>query len=213
MKAIRILISAILSVFLGLTAASQIIERRLAPIIATSEQGAPNIEPEWIRLDLAQDQVINEIVLYPLAEPLSERSALGLAPKDKLMDLLYKNPWLQKLTVKVSLDAWHWDTVSETNNLKPPKLEEPQRFSFLERPVKQIWIIGERLGILVDGPMREFWGHCWAIGEVQALGRGGNWALASRGTGVTTSSIQYGSQGKRQELEEWWSLHYDMGRK
>ena len=178
MKAARILASAVLSVFLVLTAGSQIVDRRLAPIIATSEegvpvrsygelyvydqspdfqphntiqfnnanpkekiqplksweidsnlfgatpprmpraahtdrqfqlpinlidgnpetwwvslgQGMPNVEPEWIRLDLAQDQVINEIVLYPMAEPFSERSALDLAPKDALADLLYKNP-------------------------------------------------------------------------------------------------------------------------
>jgi hypothetical protein len=177
-------------------------------------QGAPSVEPEWIRIDLAQDQMISEIVLHPLVEGLSERGVIDLAPTEEgRKGFRYQNPWPQKFTVKVSRDAWHWDTVYENNNQSAPGLGNPVRIAFPQRPVKQIWIIGERLGLFVDGPFRGFWGHCWAVSGIDANGHGGNWARVSRGAVVTTSSTNYGYQGRRQELNDWWSLHYDMGLK
>jgi hypothetical protein len=174
-------------------------------------QPQPNFEPEWIRLDLPQERMIQEIVLLPRSVPLPER---GVDPEWG-PTARYLDPLPKKLTIKVSLDAWHWDTVYQTDNLEaPPKMGAPMRFRFPVRRVKQIWIIGENFGLMVSGPFIDFWGHCWSLAEVQALDDNGfNWALASRGTGVTTSSTNYGYQGKRQELADWWSLHYDMGLK
>jgi len=183
-------------------------------------QGQAGIEPEWIRLDLAWEKVIDEIVLYPVAEPLPKRGIIGLGPNpDHLMSYRYDNPWPKKLTIKMSLDAWHWETVYETNDLQAPKLGEPVRINIPPRPAKQVWIIGEMFGSYVQGPFNEFWGRCWAVGEIQALKNAStnnsfvNHALASKGAGVTTSSTHYGYQGRRQELEEWWPLHYDIGLK
>lgn len=174
-------------------------------------QPQPNLEPEWIRLDLPQEQMIQEIVLVPRVAPLPER---GVNPEWGPTSR-YLDPLPKKLTIKVSLDAWHWDTVYQTDDLEAPaKMGEPMRFQFPIRRVKQVWIIGENFGLMVTGPFIDFWGHCWSLAEVQALDdKGNNWALVSRGTGVTTSSTNYGYQGKRQELSDWWSLHYDMGLK
>jgi len=174
-------------------------------------QPQPNFEPEWIRLDLPQERMIQEIVLLPRSTLLPER---GVDPEWG-PTARYLDPLPKRLSIKVSLDAWHWDTVYQTDSLEPPRsMGAPMRFRFPLRRVKQIWIIGENFGLMVSGPFVDFWGHCWSVAEVQVLDENGfNWALASLGTGVTTSSTNYGYQGKRQELADWWSLHYDMGLK
>lgn len=174
-------------------------------------QPQPNIEPEWIRLDFPQQRVIEEIVLYPRAEPLPERGVnASWGPTAR-----YYNPMPKKLTIRVSIDGWHWDTVYATSDLvAPAQMGEPMHFRFPRRRVKQVWIVGEMFDLMVTGPFTDFWGHCWTLGEVQALDeKGRNWALTTFGTGVTTSSTNYGYQGKRDELADWWSLHYDLGLK
>ena len=172
-------------------------------------QSQPNIEPEWIRIDLSQEQMLDAVELMPLVEPLPERGVV----KEWGGDVQYHNPWPQRLTIKLSLDGWHWDTVYETTNLPKSELGEKQVFRFPPRRAKQIWIIGENLGRFVDGPFVDFWGFCWAVSEVRVLSGEQDQALVSKGAGVTTSSTNYGYQGRRQELQDWWSLHYDLGLK
>ena len=176
---------------------------------ASRNQGMPNLEPEWVRIDLAQDRVIGTIELVPLGEALPER---GINPGWG-ESARYYNPWPGKLTVKVSLDEWHWDTVFQTDQMPRSELGKPFTIHFPARPIKQIWITGELLDRCVQGPFLDFWGHAWAMSEVRVIGEGANWALAGRGAGVTTSSTNYGYQGRRQEMADWWSLQYDMGLK
>ena len=111
-------------------------------------QAQPDVQEEWVRIDMAMERPIREIVL------MAKQDGFGIPGK---------------LTVKVSLDAWHWETVYETNDLPAPKLGEPVRISIPPRPAKQVWIIGEMFGSYVQGPFNEFWGRCWAVSEIQAL--------------------------------------------
>ena len=98
--------------------------------------------------------MIQEVVLLTRAEPLPER---GVNPSWG-PTARYYNPMPKKLTIRVSLDAWHWDTVFETDNLQPPKtMGEAMHFRFPIRRVKQIWIIGEMFDLMVTGPFMEFW--------------------------------------------------------
>jgi len=185
-------------------------------------QGQAGIEPEWIRFDLPYAKVIDEIDLMAVTEALPERGIFGFGPDPKYMKVYrYDDPWPQKLTIKMSLDAWHWETVYETNDLKAPGLGETLTIPVPSRLAKQIWIIGENFGSYVQGPFNEFWGRCWGLSEVKAhqLNKVGhqvtkiNHLPATKGVAVTTSSTHYGYQGRHQELKDWWPLHYDIGLK
>ena len=56
-------------------------------------QTRPDVEQEWIRIDLASEVVIGSVVLVPRLD---------------------NQGWPGQVTIRVSKDAWHWDTVFES---------------------------------------------------------------------------------------------------
>ena len=85
-------------------------------------QAQANVEPVWIRIDLAKEGKIGEIVLVPRS------NGQGIP---------------SELTIKISRDAWHWTIAHETINLATPTKADPIRFELEDTPLaKQIWIIG-----------------------------------------------------------------------
>ena len=85
----------------------------------------PDVDPAWIRIDLARETFIREIVLVP------REDGQGIPGE---------------LSIRVSKDAHHWLTVYETKNQPHPEDGEPLRFP-LTNPLraKQVWIIGNNL--------------------------------------------------------------------
>ena len=85
--------------------------------------GQADVTPSWVRLDLAAQEKLTEIVL--------------VARQDKL-------PWPKQLTVKLSTDGWHWTTVYDSKTAGVPADGEPVRVHLPQpTPAKQIWVIGE----------------------------------------------------------------------
>jgi hypothetical protein len=148
----------------------------------------PDVEPVWIRIDLACETRIRAVVLVPRKDNVG---------------------WPEDLTIKVSRDAWHWRTVYRNRQYTPPEEPAPQTFAFAPRAVKQIWIIGWRFPKQVDHFFR-----CFSLAEVEVIDeQGENVALASRGAGVTVSSTNYGYGDERILHENLWAVHYDLGLK
>jgi hypothetical protein len=166
-------------------------------------QPRPDVQPEWIRLDLPVERSVNAVVLRPHPRgmgndvgPFEAAARVGQAlPGD--------------ITVKVSCDGWHWETVHhctiETGAQSSPA---PRVLSFKPRQAKQVWIVGTNLI-----PVLNF-GHCFSIGSVEVLGADSrNLALISRGAGVTVSSTHTGYGMDRFTQEMLWPIQYDLGYK
>src|SRR6185503_7117377 len=84
-------------------------------------QAQPDVEPVWIRIDLARETKIRSVNLGPRKD---------------------KRGTAEDLTIKVSRDAWHWDTVYENHHCPAPTDDQPIEHPFRSRPAKQIWIVG-----------------------------------------------------------------------
>jgi hypothetical protein len=143
-------------------------------------QGQPTVEPVWIRVDLARETRLREVVLVPRAD------GHGLPAQ---------------LTIKLSCDGWHWDTLYEGRT--DDATRDGARLVFPlapPAPVKQIWVTGYDLPrfavadwtFINDGTQGNM-EHNFVLAGVEARDeRGDNVALASRGAGVTVSSTNYG---------------------
>jgi len=152
-------------------------------------QGQPNVEPVWIRIDLAKENLIKAVVIMP------RHDNKGM-PRD--------------LTIKVSKDAWHWETVYENHDYVVPGDIKPRVLSFEPKRAKQIWIIGSNLPSF-GGWFAE---HYFSIAEIQVIDENGqNIALASRGAGITVSSTNYGYNSSWEIYDTLWQLQYDLGAK
>ena len=148
-------------------------------------QAQPDFEPAWIRIDLAKESLIKAVALVP------REDNKGM-PSD--------------LTIKVSRDSWHWETVYENPSYVVPADAKPRVFPFEPIRAKQIWIIGRNL------PEVDFKAYSFSIAEVEVIDEtSDNLALASRGAGVTVSSTSRG--GGRELAEMLWATHYDLGLK
>jgi len=151
-------------------------------------QTRPDVQPQWIRIDLPREARVKAVVIVPRQD---------------------NQGWPGELTIKVSRDAWHWETVHENLHATPPAQATPQTFSFTSRPVKQIWIIANMLRWAIAESFLVF-----SIAGVQVLDEEGNdLALVSRGTGVTVSSTNHGSAGEKPIHDMLWPVHYDLGLK
>jgi len=155
----------------------------------------PDYRPEWIRIDIPVEANVSSVVLV-LSKKFAAGSNWGSAlPRD--------------LTVKVSTDAWHWETVFESQSVDIEE-KDAVEIEFSPRPVKQVWIIGnnftKRMG---SGPAG------FSVGEVEVRNTDGhNVALLSRGSGVTVSSTHFTGADNRLNQDALWApLHYDMGMK
>lgn len=167
-------------------------------------QTQPDVEPVWIRIDLAVERRVSSVVLVP------HKEGMGGGPKwEGLSQVnLVGQAFPKELTIKVSRDAWHWETVYENNSYTPPEDMEPEKFSFPARSVKQVWIIGKNIPMVLN------FGHCFSISGVKVLDeKGDNLALLSRGAGVTVSSTHTGYGMDRYTQDMLWPIQYDLGYK
>jgi len=161
---------------------------------------APDAHPEWIRIDLPIERIVKSISLV-CGNKFYPDSNFGRAlPKE--------------LEVKVSRDAWHWETVYSNKNVNITT-EDRLEISFAPRPLKQLWIIGNNFQTVIRtpssaGPITFF----SLVGVEVKDTSGNNLALVSRGAGVTVSSTYFGHADNRLTQAELWApLHYEAGLK
>lgn len=158
--------------------------------------GQPDAEPAWIRIDLAVEQSPKEIVLLP------QRGGSDM-PKE--------------LTIKISRDAWHWETVYENKDVTTPGKGKPLRVSLDDSAVaKQIWIIGNHFPLVnLSGAFHDAaTEYGFALGGVEVMNdKGENVALVSRGAGATVSSTNYGFGSSWDVYDLFWPMQYDIGLK
>lgn len=151
-------------------------------------QTRPDVQPQWIRIDLPREAVARAVRITPRQD---------------------NQGWPGALTIKVSRDAWHWDTVYDNDHLEPPSEAQPRTFPFEPRPLKQVWIMANNLRWAIAPNFLVF-----SIAGVEVLDeKGNNLALASRGTGVTVSSTNHGAAGEKTIHDMLWPVHYDLGLK
>ena len=161
-------------------------------------QMQPDVEDVWIRIDLPREQQIRSVVLTP--------HPAGQVDHDEVENVLLGQAFPRQLTIKLSCDAWHWETVYENKRLSQPKKMVPQKFEFNARPAKQVWIIGREF------PQVMLHGHCFSIAEVEVNDTSGNnKALISQGAAVTVSSTYHGYGTDRLTQEMLWPIQYDLG--
>ena len=170
-----------------------LIDGNPATVWCSRPQSRPDVEPAWVRVDLARETTIAEIRLFP-----SQRRGVA------------KQGWListggmpKELELRISRDAWHWETIHAGKDPLAPVQDGSLCFA-LKRPAaaKQIWIIGRNF------PSGD---HNFSLAEIEVLNeQGQNVALASRGAGVTVSSTNYGG-GNRETYDQMWPLQYDLG--
>ena len=161
---------------------------------------APDVHPEWIRIDLPIESTVASVALV-LSNTYYPGSNFGRSlPRE--------------LTVKLSTDAWHWETVYESKDVDintPDRLE----IKFAPRRAKQIWVNGNNF--TKQGRIASSFRFLtfFSIGEVEVRDPGGrNLALASRGAGVTVSSTNFTHSDNRLTQDALWGpLHYDAGMK
>jgi hypothetical protein len=157
-------------------------------------QGQPDVESAWIRIDLAKEENLREIVLVPRK---------GIREMSK------------ELTVKISKDAWHWKTVHESKEVALPGDDGPLRIPLGDPArAKQIWIIGNDFPLVsLAGAFHDAASeYGFALTGVEVVNdKGENVALVSRGAGVTVSSTNYASGSSWDVYDLFWPMQYDLG--
>ena len=177
--------------------AKNLIDGDLTTEWCSREQAQPDVESQWIRIDLPREREISGIRILPShLMRLEQFKGFGLP---------------SALTVKLSRDAWHWTTVYSSELLPSNHAQEPVIVR-LDQPVrvKQVWIIGDHLRScnLPFGSNH----HYFMCGEVEVLDdQGDNLALASRGAGVQVSSTFYGAGDNWEIYEYLWPTIWDQG--
>jgi hypothetical protein len=177
-------------------------------------QARPDVEPAWVRIDLAAEALIQEVRILP------REDGKGLP---------------RRLTVKVSRDAWHWDVAwqsptDDEASVAEGKVEEkkgrdpwhwvtgkegpaaergprdPIRLIFPPRRAKQIWLVAEELSEVYYGTFS------FSLSGIEVIDhRELNVASLARGAGVTVSSTNYGFATERELHEMLWPTFYDLG--
>jgi len=151
------------------------------------ESQIPDARPEWIRIDLPEETLVTAVALVCSRNfAQSERWAEG-----KLLDRQEFHKWAGKalpneLTIQISRDAWHWETVYENKSFAgnesgpaeivvEPTPQSSNRKHFLEelpggtviefapRRAKQILITGRNF----KRRLCKYVGYAFSIGEVQ----------------------------------------------
>jgi len=207
------------------------------PDTAWSSYGCqvPDARPEWIRIDLPAETTLSAVVLV-CGQNFADAK---LWAEGKIQDEFGYRKWAGRalpndLTIQVSRDAWHWETVYESRSFsgndsgpsiivtKPTphnsntegvdrQIEGGTIIKFEPRIAKQILITGRNFKRRLD----KFVGYAFSLGEVEVWDQAGhNVALISRGAGVTASSwssLQDHSQLTQEVLYE--PIQYDLGLK
>jgi hypothetical protein len=159
---------------------------------------APDVHPEWIRIDLPIERIVKSVALV-CGNKFYPNSNFGRAlPKE--------------LQVKVSRDAWHWETIYSNKNVDTT-IQDRLEISFAPRPVKQVWIIGNDFQTIIRTPSSAGPITFFSLVGVEVKDTSdNNLALVSRGAGVTVSSTYFGHADNRLTQGELWApLHYEAG--
>jgi hypothetical protein len=155
----------------------------------------PDVHPEWIRIDLPIESTVACVALV-----LTKTSFAGTN---------FGRSLPRELTVKLSRDAWHWETVYAHDDVN---IDTPDRLPirFKPRRAKQIWVIGNNFEKPLGLP-----DHGFSVGDLEVLDPSGkNLALVSRGAGVMVSSTNFTHGDNRLTQNSLWGpLHYDSGTK
>ena len=155
---------------------------------------APDVQPEWIRIDMPAESTVASVALVCSKVGPSANAKLRLGkslPKE--------------LTIKLSRDGKTWDTVHENKDFGGSDSER-NLIRFDPRPAKMIWVVGKGFGNV------GFWGPSFSIGQLEVHNQAGeNLALVSRGSGVQVSSTHYGYGMDRFTQDMLWPIQYDLG--
>jgi hypothetical protein len=180
----------------------------------------PNARPEWIRIDLPRETEVASVALVS-----SQRFALGNTrgvinneggqkyEEGMLTDWMGFHRWAgralpNELTIQVSRDAWHWETVYKNQGFSGNE-KGATVVKFDPRLAKQILITGNDFKRYLD----KYTGYAFSLGEVEVRNpQGDNLALVSRGAGVTTSSTSY-LMSQDRFTHDWLygPVQYDLG--
>ena len=181
-------------------------------IWASFESFMSEDQEEWIRIDLPAESDVKSISLKCIYDFMGHPEVFMRAA-----DYWYwGNSLPRELIVKTSCDAWHWNTVFETNDLMScagvlsGDPEKPDSVDvLLDKPkrAKQIWIGGK--GFSKMG----YNGTMFSISGVEVKDPGGrDLALISCGAGVTVSSTSDAHNSDRYCANTLWGpLQYDLG--
>jgi len=155
----------------------------------------PDSNPEWIRIDLPIESTVASLALI-----LNNKNYPGSNFGKSLP---------KELTVKLSRDAWHWETVYDSQNIDI-ETRGTLELKFDPRRAKQIWVIGNNFPKPLGRPE-----HGFSIGELEVRDPAGyNLALVSRGAGVTVSSTNFTASDSRLTQNALLNpLNFDAGMK
>lgn len=173
-------------------------------------QVRPDVQPEWIRLDLPHETVIQSVNFVRRYHPGAVNDDTIEDPEQR-RGMLNGNGLPRKMEIRLSQDGWHWETVYETDWLKIGSDENTVlEFSFEPRPAKQIWIVGEvfpMVDLFIYQPA-----YAFSLAEVQAINNeGNNVALTTRGTGIQVSSVADAYADSRYIHDDLWATAWDLG--
>jgi len=158
---------------------------------------APNVQPEWIRIDLPMESTVAAVAL------VCSKKGPHPDPKGRVGKSLPKH-----LTVKLSRDGAHWETVYEDASFSGDDSGR-NLIGFEPCSAKMIWVIGQGFE---RGDIWGSWGPTFSLGELEVLEPdGNNMALISRGAGVQVSSTYYGYGMDRFTQDMLWPIQYDLG--
>lgn len=160
-------------------------------------QNQPDVEPVWVRIDLAKETQAKKVVLVPRWDNQ------GL-PND--------------LVVQVSRDGWHWDTVFTDTNFRASHASGRFEIAFPARQIKQVMVRANNCSEVnvPDQYGEPTWtfDFCFSLAGIEVLEENdANVALISRGAGVTVSSTTRGFGDEKLLHDQLWPIHYDLGLK
>jgi len=96
-------------------------------------QTQPDVEDVWIRIDLPKESCVTSVTLVPLFRGLPDHDrphhGRGCPGVMKAGQGIPKH-----LTIKLSRDAWHWETVYEDDNFVPSHETAPQEQNKASNP-------------------------------------------------------------------------------
>jgi hypothetical protein len=81
-------------------------------------QARPNVQPEWVRIDLPYEQLIRQVTLWPMSPETGG--------------------WPANITLQVSRDGMDWKTVYHAPDHPPLTEDGPVNLPFDLQPVKQV---------------------------------------------------------------------------
>ena len=191
---------------------------------------APTASKEWIRIDLPMEGMISSVTLTCQKQYMGRTKGGRMRPTWEIGRSLPK-----ELTIKVSKDAWHWDTMYECGDLfESVKETKTNRMRIVSNATARGYVLGESKDpdcvtiefsepvpakqILIEGMeflKKGYQGYIFSISGVEILDPGGrNVALVSNGAGVTVSSTSDAHNSDRYSANALWGpLLYDVGTK